>query len=139
MFVFADSVLCVGQMKDTPEAIERWRGLVAGLRLYSSYQDAVGIDGDATEFEWENFPEFSSLAILQDIRKDLERKSRGVQRTHHLHVNVQWRLIGTKERILSIVSRMQESQELRDEILARTQEILGSRVGREVVWKFFGE
>ena len=29
-----------------------------------------------------------------------------------------------------------ESQELRDRILARTLDILGSRVGREVVWKF---
>ena len=39
--VFADSVLCVGQMRDTPEAIERWTSQVEGLKLYSSYQDAV--------------------------------------------------------------------------------------------------
>ena len=31
--VYADSVLCVGQMRDTPEAIERWKGQVEGLRL----------------------------------------------------------------------------------------------------------
>ena len=49
--VFADSVPCVGQMKDSPGAIERWKGQVEGLRLYSSYQDTVGIDGEATEFE----------------------------------------------------------------------------------------
>ena len=39
--VFADSVLCVGQMRDTPEAIERRTSEVEGLKLYSSYQDAV--------------------------------------------------------------------------------------------------
>ena len=50
--VYADSVLCVGQMKDTPETVERWKGQVEGLRLYSSYQDAIGLDGEAIEFEW---------------------------------------------------------------------------------------
>ena len=39
--VYASSVLCVGQMRDTPEAIERRTSEVEGLRLYSSYQDAV--------------------------------------------------------------------------------------------------
>ena len=60
MCVYADSVLCVGQVKDISGAVERWKEQVEGLRLYSSYQDAVGIDEDAMEFEWnirvENFP-----------------------------------------------------------------------------------
>ena len=73
--VYADSVPCVGQMKDSPGAIERWKGQVEGLRLYSSYQDAAGIDGEAIEFEWKVFPGFSSLSILQDIQKDLARKN----------------------------------------------------------------
>ena len=47
---------------------------VEGLRLYSSYQDAVGIDGEAIDFEWKNFPGFSSLSILQEIQQDLEKK-----------------------------------------------------------------
>ena len=51
--VHADSVLCVGQMKDSPGAIERWKGQEEGLRMYSSYQDAVGLDGEATEFCWQ--------------------------------------------------------------------------------------
>ena len=41
VWVYADPVLCVGQMKDSPGAIERWKGQVEGLRLYSSYLDAV--------------------------------------------------------------------------------------------------
>ena len=32
-------------------ATERWKGHVEDLRMYSSYQDAVGIDGEAIEFE----------------------------------------------------------------------------------------
>ena len=50
--VYADSEQCVGQMKESPGAIERWKGQVEGLRLYSPYEETVGIDGEAIEFEW---------------------------------------------------------------------------------------
>ena len=67
---------CVGQMEDSKEAIEGWRGQVERLSLYSSYQDVVRrIDGEAIELEWNIFPGFSSLAILQEIQKDLARKN----------------------------------------------------------------
>ena len=62
--VYADSALCVGQMRDNPEAIERWECQVEGLRLYSSYQDAVGIDGEPIE-----------LSLLREIQNDLETKN----------------------------------------------------------------
>ena len=75
MLVYADSVLCLGQMKDSKEAEERWKGQLGGLRLYPSYREAVGIDGEAIEFERTNFPGFSSLSILQEIQKDLARKN----------------------------------------------------------------
>ena len=38
-------------MKDTPEALERWKSEVEGLKMYRSYQDAVGIDVEAIEIE----------------------------------------------------------------------------------------
>ena len=63
MFVYSDSVLA------------RWEGQVEGLKMYLSYQDAVGIGGEANEFEWKNFPASSSLTILQEIPKDLARKN----------------------------------------------------------------
>ena len=62
-------------MKDSPGAIERWKDQVEGLRLYSSYQDAVGIDGEAIEFEWTNFTGFSSLSSLQKTQHGLERRN----------------------------------------------------------------
>ena len=53
-----------------------------GLWLYASYQDAVGIDGEAIEFEWKNFPGFSSLSIFQVIQKDLERERNNSDKIH---------------------------------------------------------
>ena len=131
-------VLCVGQKRDTPEAIERWKGHVEGLRLYSSYQDAVGIEGEAIEFEWKNFPGFSSLSVLQEIQRDLEKREIQPEEFKDgiifmpMFNDIEWK---TKDE--NCISNAEESQELRNEILARSLDILGSRVGREVVWQFF--
>ena len=67
------SVLCVGQVK-VSGATERWKGQAEDLKRYSSYQNAVGLDGEPIEFEWKNFPEFPSLSLLREIRSDLETK-----------------------------------------------------------------
>ena len=58
-----------------PRSNREVEGQVEGLRLFSSYQDAVGIDGEAIEFECTMFTGFSSLSILQEIQQDLERKN----------------------------------------------------------------
>ena len=78
--VCADSVLCVGQVKDISGATERWQGQVEHLKMYSSYRDAVGLDGESIEIEWNIFPGFSSLSLLREIQNDLETKKirRGV-------------------------------------------------------------
>ena len=74
--IFADSVLCVGRMEQGPRAAERrWKGQVGDLRMYSSYHDAVGLDGESIEFECKKFARISTLSILQGIQKDLEEKN----------------------------------------------------------------
>ena len=116
--VYADSVLCVGQMKDSPGAIERLKGQAEGLRLYSSYQDAVGIDGEAIFF-------------LRSKKTWRERTSSPrSSRTESSLCQGSMTLTGKRMRELHLECR--ECQELRDEFLAKTLDILGSRVGREV-------
>ena len=71
--VYADSVPCVGLMEQGPGAAERrLNGQVEGLRLYSSCQDAVGLDGEPIEFEWTIFPGFSLFSLLREIQNDLK-------------------------------------------------------------------
>ena len=61
--VYADSVLCIGRMEhESGAAEERWKGQYEDLKKYSAYQDAIGLDGEAIEFEWKNFPGFAALA-----------------------------------------------------------------------------
>ena len=49
-------------------ATERWKGQVEDLKKYSSYPDAVGLDGEPIEFEWTNFPGFSSFFFFARSR-----------------------------------------------------------------------
>ena len=116
--VYADSVLCVGQMKDTPEAVERRKGPVEGLRLYSSYQDAVGIDGEAIEFEWKNSQDFHHCSARNPRRLgDTENPARGVHRSDYLHVNAQWHCV--KHEWWDWCFECRKSQELCKEILKK--------------------
>ena len=62
----------VGQVKDIPRAVERWKGQIEDLKMFSFYRDAVGIDGEAIEFELTNFPWLSSLSILREIQQEPE-------------------------------------------------------------------
>ena len=75
MLVCADTVLCLGQMNESKEAKARWEGQVEGLRMYPSHPEAVRINGDAIEFEWNIYPGFSSLAFLPEIQEDLASKN----------------------------------------------------------------
>ena len=136
--VYAESVVCVGQVKDIPGATERWKGQVEELKMSSSYQDAVGPDGEANEFEWKNFKGFSSLSFLREIQKDLETKNIHPQdfKDRIIFMSMFFNDIEWKKNDENCISNAERSQELRDEILARTLDVSGSRVGREMVWRF---
>ena len=123
---------------DSPGAIERWKGQEEGLRLYSSYRDAVGIDGGAIEFEWTIFPGFSSLSILQEIQKDVERKDIQPEEFKDRIIfmsmfnDIDWKkndenCISITEKVKNCTSKFSQGQ----------WTFFGFWVGREVVWKFF--
>ena len=71
--VYADSVLCVGRIEQAPGAADT--GQIEDLKRCPSYRDAVGLDGEAIDFEVKNFPGFTTLTVLQEIQMDLERKN----------------------------------------------------------------
>ena len=130
--VHADSVLCVGQMKDSPGAMQRWKGQVEGLRLYSSYQDAVRIDGEAIEFERKHSQDSHHCLFFKRSRKTWRERTSSPQSSRTESSLYQCSMTLSGKEWWDLYFECRKSQELRDEIPART-----SRVGREVVWKFF--
>ena len=62
-------------MNESKEAIKIWEGQVEEFKMYPSYKELLRIDGEAIEFEWNIFPGFSTLQILQEIQNDLEKRN----------------------------------------------------------------
>ena len=67
VYVFSDSVLCLGKVLQHPECNEAWKNRVAGVRSERSYRDYEDVSGESTEFEWKNFPGFTSLQLCDRI------------------------------------------------------------------------
>ena len=67
VYVFSDSVLCLGKVLQHPESNEAWKHRVAGIRSVKSYRDYDAITGESTEFEWNIFPGFTALQLCDKI------------------------------------------------------------------------
>ena len=67
VYVFSDSVVCLGKVLQHPECNEAWKNRVAGVRAERSYRDYDAISGESTEFEWNIFPEFTTLQLCDKI------------------------------------------------------------------------
>ena len=67
VYVFSESVLCLGKVLQHPESNEAWKNRVAGIRSEKSYRDYDAINGESTEFEWNIFPGFTTLQLCDKI------------------------------------------------------------------------
>ena len=57
VYVFSDSVLCLGKVLQHPESNDAWKNRVAGVRAERSYRDYDDVSGESTELEWNIFPD----------------------------------------------------------------------------------
>ena len=74
VYVFSDSVLCLGRILQHPESNEAWKNRIAGVKAEKSYRDYDVINGEPTEFEWNIFPGFTTLKLcgkINDLLSDL--------------------------------------------------------------------
>ena len=67
VYVFSDSVLCLGKVLQHPECNEAWKNRVAGVRAERDYSDFEDVKGESTEFEWNIFPGFTTLQLCDKI------------------------------------------------------------------------
>ena len=67
VYVFSDSVLCLGRILQHPDSNEAWKNRIAGVKSVKSYRDYDGINGEPTEFEWNIFPGFTTLKLCGKI------------------------------------------------------------------------
>ena len=74
VYVFSDSVLCLGRILQHPDSNEAWKNRIAGVKSGKSYRDFDAINGESTEFEWNIFPGLATLQLcgkINDLLSDL--------------------------------------------------------------------
>ena len=73
VYVFSDSVLCLGKVHQHPESNEAWKNRIEWITTDQSYRDYDGINGEPTEFEWNIFPGFTTLQLCGKVTDLLSR------------------------------------------------------------------
>ena len=74
VYVFSDSVLCLGRILQPPDSNEAWKNRIAVVKSMRRFRDYDGINGEPTEFEWNIFPGFRTLQLcgkINDLLSDL--------------------------------------------------------------------
>ena len=56
VYVFSDSVLCLGKMNENPSSNIAWEDRLTWLKSSPEYRALDRIDGEPIEFEWNIFP-----------------------------------------------------------------------------------
>ena len=67
VYVFSDSVLCLGKVLQHPECNEAWKNRIAGVRAERNYRDFEDVKGESTELEWNIFPGFTTLQLCDKV------------------------------------------------------------------------
>ena len=67
VFVYSDSVLCSGGSNSPDDANRRWEEQVSALKMYSTFTELQGLDGEPINFE----------------RTDLSQRDRAHRASHH--------------------------------------------------------
>ena len=95
VYVFSDSVLCLGRVHQHPESNEAWKKRIEWIITDRSYGDYDGISGEPTEFEWNIFPGFTTLQLCCSHRstEQIRRSTKNFHRKNSLCVDVQRHLL----------------------------------------------
>ena len=68
VYVFSDSVLCLGKIHQNLESNKAWEQRVGWITSSQSNRDFDGISGEPTKFEWNIFPGFDTLQHCDKIK-----------------------------------------------------------------------
>ena len=73
VYVFSDSVLCLGRILQHPDSNEAWKDRIEWITTSQSYRDFDAISGEPTEFEWNIFTGFDTLQLYGKVKDLLSR------------------------------------------------------------------
>ena len=73
--VVTDSVLCLGKVNQNPTSNTVWEQQLDWFKDSSQYRTVDTIDGESMEFEWNIFPGFTTLQLVDEVQKFMNKMS----------------------------------------------------------------
>ena len=73
VYVFSDSVLCLGTIHENPQSNGAWEDRLGWLKTSQEYRIFDRIDGEPMEFEWNIFQGFNTLQLSEEAKRLLLR------------------------------------------------------------------
>ena len=73
VYVFSDSVMCLGKINENPQSNYAWENNLMWFRSSPEYRILDRIDGEPIEFEWNIFPGFTMLQLSHTVQELLLR------------------------------------------------------------------
>ena len=73
VYVFSDSVLCLGKMNANPQSNIAWEDKLMWFKSSSQYRALDTFDGELMEFEWNLFPGFTTLQLVREVQEFLSK------------------------------------------------------------------
>ena len=74
VYVFSDSVLCLGKIQNS-QSDTAWEHRLEWFKSTPEYKASDTIDGEPMEFEWNVFPGFTTLQLCSRVQESLTRLS----------------------------------------------------------------
>ena len=75
VYVFSDSVLCLGKVNQNPTSNNAWEQQLGWFKDSSHCRALDTIDGKPMEFEWNIFPGFTTLQLVDKVQKFMNKKN----------------------------------------------------------------
>ena len=73
VYVFSDSVLCLGKIFENPQSNDAWEQTLVWFKSAPEYRNLDRIDGEPLEFEWNIFPGCTTLQLCHKVEELLLR------------------------------------------------------------------
>ena len=68
VYVFSDSVLCLGKIHENSQSNDAWKDRLEWFKTTREYRNLDRIDGEPMELEWNIFPEFKALQLNDEVK-----------------------------------------------------------------------
>ena len=69
VYVFSDSVLCLGKIFENPQSNDAWEQRLGWFKSSQNYRNFDRIDGEPMDFEWHIFPGFNTLQLSEEVKR----------------------------------------------------------------------